>query len=132
MVLDKIDPQNKFIHHRLYRDSCMPVNNNYIKDLSVLGRDVDKTIIIDNSIIAFSLNLDNAIPIQCYSGNKRDDELSKLIQIIDYAFGIVSEANNINLREYLTSLFGLKERITYWQSEYTKLVENNIIKVNSS
>jgi len=38
----------KYIDHRLYRDhtiSCMEV---YIKDLSCLGRELDRTIIVDN------------------------------------------------------------------------------------
>ena len=38
----------KYIDHRLYRDhtiSCMEV---YIKDLSLLGRELDRTIIVDN------------------------------------------------------------------------------------
>lgn len=131
MVLNRIDPENKYIHHRLYRDSWLPLNGNYIKDLSMLGRDIDKTMIIDNSVIAFSLNIDNGIPIQSYSGNKQDDELYKLIQVIDYAFGIVSEANQVNLREYLTSIFGLKERIAFWQSRYIAH-SKQMTKINTS
>ena len=129
MVLDRIDPENKYIHHRLFRDSWLPLHGNYIKDLSVLGRDVDKTIIIDNSMIAFALNIDNAIPIESFSGDKSDDELYKLIEIMDQALTLGSKSpNNIpgeaktesppNLREYLTSIFRLKERISFWKSQY--------------
>lgn len=123
MILDRIDPQKKYIHHRLFRDSCLPMNGNYIKDLNVLGRDIDKTIIIDNSVIAFSLNLDNGIPIHSFSGDKQDTELFKLIEIIDYVMSLQNssddggESMTINLREHLTSMFGLKERITFWQSQ---------------
>mmetsp|Transcript_22202 Transcript_22202/g.24673 ORF Transcript_22202/g.24673 Transcript_22202/m.24673 type:complete len:92 (+) Transcript_22202:609-884(+) len=66
MVLDRIDPNNEYIHQRLFRNSCLPLHGNYIKDLNVLGRDIDKTIIIDNSMIAFALNIDNAIPIESF------------------------------------------------------------------
>lgn len=107
------------------------MNGNYVKDLSMLGRDINKTMIIDNSIIAFSLNIDNGIPIHSYSGNKKDDELYKLIQIIDYAFGINTEANPVNLREYLTSIFGLKERIGFWQTRYLAHTQQNS-KVSTS
>lgn len=129
MVLDRIDPDQKYIHHRLFRDSCLPIHGNYIKDLNVLGRDIDKTIIIDNSVIAFSLNLDNGIPIHSFSGDKQDCELQKLVEIMDYALNRnnvnqiscsdkLQQEDTFNLREYLTSMFGLKERIHFWKSQY--------------
>jgi hypothetical protein len=137
MVLDRIDPEQKYIHHRLFRDSCLPLNGNYIKDLTVLGRDIDKTIIIDNSIIAFSLNLDNGIPIHSFSGDKRDTELYKLAEIVGYAISLLCATSEnpssrdsgegcLNLREYLTSMFGLKERINFWQAQYLEHVRKNI------
>jgi len=136
MVLDRIDPESRYIEHRLFRDSCYPCNGNYIKDLNVLGRDIDKTIIIDNSVIAFLLNIDNGIPIHSFCGDKQDTELWKIIEVIDYAVSLKHKSeeaegeeareDTINLREYLTSVFGLKERISFWQAQCLAHAKQNV------
>lgn len=36
------------IHHRLYRQHALPFNGYYVKDLSRLGRNLSRTLIVDN------------------------------------------------------------------------------------
>jgi CTD small phosphatase-like protein 2 len=52
-LLDLIDPTNRFIKHRLYRESCLPVEGNYLKDLNILGRNLAQCVLVDNSPHAF-------------------------------------------------------------------------------
>lgn len=48
-LLDILDPDGKIISRRAYRDSCIFADGSYTKDLTVLGVDLAKIVLIDNS-----------------------------------------------------------------------------------
>ena len=72
IILDNIDPEHKFVSYRLYRDHIM---NNNIKNIIKIGRDLDKTIIIDNDENCFSMQKENGLKIKNFNGEEEDREL---------------------------------------------------------
>jgi RNA polymerase II subunit A small phosphatase-like protein len=80
-VLDYIDPSRK-IKYRLYRESCAMFNNIFVKDLSKLGRDLKRTIIIDNAPSSYMLQPYNAIAISDWIDNTEDKELYDICEFL--------------------------------------------------
>lgn len=66
----------------LHRDQCRKRSGSYIKDLSRLGRRLDRTIIIDHDAHACRFQPDNAIAIREFSGDPADRELDDLIDLL--------------------------------------------------
>lgn len=55
-LLNVLDPKRKVFRHRVYRESCVFFEGNYLKDLSVLGRDLARVVMIDNSPQVYSIH----------------------------------------------------------------------------
>lgn len=81
-VADLLDKYNTF-SGRLFRESCVFHKGNYVKDLSRLGRDLRKVVIIDNSPQSYIFHPDNAVPVTSWFDDPNDTELLDLIPFFE-------------------------------------------------
>jgi len=80
-VLNQIDKEKR-IKYRLYRQHALPHGPVFVKDLSRIGRDLAKTIIVDNVAENFQLQPDNGIFIKSWFDDMNDTALSELAPLL--------------------------------------------------
>ncbi len=99
-ILDKIEKDKKYFSGRLYREDNVIINNEFIKDISLLGRDIEKVIIVDNMIQNFRLQKENGINIRTFWGEDPYD--TALFDLMDILIKIAKEGGDvrIGLRKY--------------------------------
>ena len=90
IALDIIEKnkRKKYFDGRLYREHTTQFGKKYIKDLSKLGRDLGRIIIVDNLSQCFKLHGENGILISSFYGEDENDkvliELQKILIKIYY------------------------------------------------
>ena len=77
--------------HRLYRQHTSKQGHVYLKDLSLIGRDLAKTIIVDNVASNFQNQPENGIEIRSWYDDPDDIALFELapilLQIVNHPSG---------------------------------------------
>lgn len=81
-LIDILDPDRKLDNKRLFREHCTKHNGAYIKDLSLLGRGMDRVAIVDNSPVAYYFQPRNAIPILSWFDDPNDQGLLELLPML--------------------------------------------------
>ncbi|KAK2993921.1 hypothetical protein RJ640_012795 [Escallonia rubra] len=102
-LLDILDPEGKLIARRAYRESCIFTDGSYTKDLTVLGVDLSKIVIIDNSPQVFRLQVNNGIPIRSWFDDPSDSALVSLLPFLE----TLVDAEDV--RPIIAKRFGNKE-----------------------
>ena len=96
-LVDIIEKKEKYFEYRLYRHHAIFDGKEYIKDLSKLGRDIRKIVIVDNLPQAFKLHRNNGICIKGFYGDKIGDRntLKILSMVLEKIRFDADETNDI-------------------------------------
>ena len=81
-ILDILDPNKILINYRLYRHHTSLSGITFCKDLSKIGRDLSRTLIIDNLADNFKLQPSNGILIGTWIDDMKDTQLNDLGKIL--------------------------------------------------
>ena len=80
--MNSIDPDGEIFKARLYRQHCLKVGGYFLKDLRLIAKDgirLDRTVLIDNSLLSFAINMDHGVSIPDFNGENIDPEEDKEI-----------------------------------------------------
>jgi CTD small phosphatase-like protein 2 len=119
-LLNILDPENNFIHHRLFRDACVYVAGNYLKDLSVLNRDLRRTVIVDNSPQAFGYHVENGIPILTWIDDENDCELVQLVLLLE-VLRKEADHEDADVRSVVERRFRNTNRVAFYRAFLSSL-----------
>ena len=82
-IIHEIESERKYFDYNLIRQHSVLYENNLVKDITLIGRDISKTIIIDDDENCFILNKENGIKIAPFTDNNiRDNILFELKKIL--------------------------------------------------
>ena len=83
-VINFLDPDNKLIKFRLYRNNCINFNDSFtVKDLRIFKNvDMKNIVLIDNSMYSFAAQINNGILINSFFNDKSDTDLNNALEYL--------------------------------------------------
>ena len=85
-IIKEIEAHKVYFDYKLYREHSILYENTLVKDISLIGRNASKIIVVDDDENCFKLNKENGIKICSYNGNNNMDnalfELKKILVLI--------------------------------------------------
>ena len=82
-MIDQIDPEH-LVSARLFRDHCVLSEGVFVKDLGLLGRDLNSVIMVDNAAQSFKFQPRNGIECSAFIDDYEDEELLAMIPFLEY------------------------------------------------
>ncbi|MEI6790573.1 MAG: HAD family hydrolase [Myxococcaceae bacterium] len=96
-ALQETGVREELFDNFIFRDGRWYNEHNHLKDLRLLGRDMNRVMIVDNSAHVCRTNPRNAVLVEDFVGNLNidDDTLINILHIVEYAYQEVSDQNTI-------------------------------------
>jgi len=113
-IINAIEKDEKYFDYRLYRIHTTIIDNDFVKDLSKLGRDLNRTIIVDNMKQNYKNQPNNGITIRPFWG--KDVEDTALVDLLDILKKIADKRMDV--------VNGLK----YFKEDIISKVSSNILR----
>ena len=113
-IINAIEKDEKYFDYRLYRIHTTIIDNDFVKDLSKLGRDLNRTIIVDNMKQNYKNQPNNGITIRPFWG--KDAEDTALVDLLDILKKIADKRMDV--------VNGLK----YFKEDIISKVSSNILR----
>ena len=109
-ILDAIENGKNYFDFKLFREHTLFYNNEFIKDISRIGRPLDKIIIVDNMPQNYRLQKENGIEIKPFYGEDNDDK------VLDYLGSI--------LRKIVNKFDDVRDGILEFKNEIKNKISN--------
>ena len=79
-IIDVLDPTGELITARIYRDGTTKTEHyQCVKDMQLVGRDLDRTVLVDDTPLAFLHQPNNGIPVLGFRGDPDDRLLHEAV-----------------------------------------------------
>ncbi|XP_034833442.1 mitochondrial import inner membrane translocase subunit TIM50-C-like [Maniola hyperantus] len=118
-VLDKLDPENKLISYRLFRDSTHFIDGVHVKNLDGLNRDLSKVIVVDWNKAATQFQPDNALVLKKWKGADEDTALLDLANLLQ----TIAMSNVKDVRDVLRYYAQYDDPIAAFRDNQRRLLE---------
>ncbi|KAI9296672.1 HAD-like protein [Neoconidiobolus thromboides FSU 785] len=82
-VLSKIDPYGLLLRYRLTKEHTSLIKGKIVKDLDLLGRDLNKVIVFDSYPDHCTLHPDNLLKVPAWDGNPNDTYLLDILPFLE-------------------------------------------------
>lgn len=82
-VISRVDRGRRLFGRRYFRQHCVERGGLFMKDLTIVNRNLGRVALLDNSLASFVVHPDNAIPIDSWLLDPADTALLELLPFLD-------------------------------------------------